>query len=128
MAKKKSVVPPSIKRPVEIKKQPVTTTQPKVTVVTSSHVPRAKAAEPKQADFVFGRLNYILMLSGLLFIIIGFILMSGGGSEDPKVFNPALFDSQRLTFSTLFILLGFVVEIFAILKKPKSPVDQTVSK
>jgi hypothetical protein len=84
-----------------------------------------KATEPasktpvQNADFAFGKENYRLMLIGLAFIALGFILMIGGGSKDPNQFNPAIFDFQRLTLSPILILAGFVIEIFAIMKKPK---------
>ena len=50
---------------------------------------------------------------------IGFFLMSGGGSEDPNVFSDAIFNTQRLTIAPILILTGLVIEIFAILHKPK---------
>jgi hypothetical protein len=85
--------------------------------------PKATEPAPKtpvqNADFAFGKENYRLMLIGLALIALGFILMIGGGSKDPNQFNPAIFDFQRLTLSPILILAGFVVEIFAIMKKPK---------
>ena len=59
------------------------------------------------------------MLIGLAFILVGFLLMIGGGSNDPKVFNPDIFNFQRLTLSPILVLAGFVIEIYAIMKKPK---------
>lgn len=50
---------------------------------------------------------------------VGFVLMSGGGSDDPNVFSDAIFNTQRLTIAPVLILAGLVVEIFAILHKPK---------
>lgn len=85
--------------------------------------PKAPEQAPKtpvqNADFAFGKENYRLMLIGLALIAIGFILMIGGGSKDPNQFNPAIFDFQRLTLAPILILAGFVIEIFAIMKKPK---------
>jgi hypothetical protein len=84
-----------------------------------------KATEPvvktpvKNADFAFGKENYRLMLIGLAFIAVGFLLMIGGGSDDPSKFNPEIFSFRRLTLSPILILAGFVIEIFAIMKKPK---------
>ena len=77
-----------------------------------------KETKPVQ-DFAFGKENYILMLVGIGLIFLGFILMSGGGSEDPKVFNPDIFSFRRITLAPVVVLAGFVVEIYAILKKPK---------
>lgn len=70
--------------------------------------------------FAFSRMNYTLMLIGLGVIILGYILMIGGGSEDPNVFSEDLFDFQRITLSPILILGGFVIEIIAILYRPKS--------
>ena len=67
----------------------------------------------------FGPLNYILMGVGLLILIVGYIALSGGGSDDPNVFNPAMFDTRRLVVAPILIVLGFVVEIVAIMLKPK---------
>ncbi|MBX2846398.1 MAG: DUF3098 domain-containing protein [Saprospiraceae bacterium] len=72
----------------------------------------------KDADFLFGKKNYLLMLLGLALILIGFALMSGGGSEDPNVFNPdEVYSFRRITLAPILILLGFAVEFFAIFKK-----------
>ena len=88
----------------------------------------AKAAAPETAKktednvrpiFAFGKENYILMLVGVGFIILGFVLMTGGGSKDPNVFNYEMFNFRRLTLSPILILIGFGIEIVAIMKKPK---------
>lgn len=70
-------------------------------------------------EFNFGKRNYQLMILGVVLIICGYILMSGGGSEDPEVFSDAIFNFRRLTLSTIFLVTGFVVEVFAILHKAK---------
>jgi membrane-bound ClpP family serine protease len=70
--------------------------------------------------FAFGKENYILLIIGFAIIILGFILMIGGGSDDPKVFNPDIFSFRRITLAPVIVLFGFVFEIFAIMKKPKS--------
>ena len=67
----------------------------------------------------FTKKNYILVLVGVALIALGMILMIGGGSSDPDVFNPKMFNFQRLTLSPILILLGFVVEIVAIFWKKK---------
>lgn len=69
--------------------------------------------------FALGKINYRLMAIGFAIIIIGFILMVGGGSDDPEVFNPEIFNFRRITLAPLILLFGFVFEIYAILKKPK---------
>lgn len=70
-------------------------------------------------QFAFEWHNYKWMLIGLAILVLGFLLMIGGGSDDPSVFNPAIFNSQRLTVAPILILGGFVVEIFAIMKRPR---------
>ena len=73
----------------------------------------------EKVEFAFGKQNYILMFIGIGFLILGYILMVGGGSNDPKVFSEKLFDFQRLTLAPLLLVIGFVIELFAIMKKPK---------
>ena len=72
-----------------------------------------------EQKFVFNRENYIWLISGLVLMAIGFLLLIGGGSDNPEVFSDALFDFQRLTVAPVLILAGLVVEIFAIMKRPK---------
>ena len=81
--------------------------------------PAKSAPTVKIGEFAFGKENYRLMLIGLFFITIGFLLMIGGGSDDPKVFNYELFSFRRITLAPILILAGYVIEIFAIMKKPK---------
>ncbi|NTW32005.1 MAG: DUF3098 domain-containing protein [Bacteroidetes bacterium] len=75
--------------------------------------------EVKKITFAFGKENYRLLFIGLAFLVLGYILMIGGGSDDPKVFSEDIFDFQRLTLAPLLLLTGFIIEIFAIMKKPK---------
>lgn len=70
------------------------------------------------SQFAFGKQNYKLLLIGLVLIMLGFLLMIGGGSDDPNVFSEKIFDFRRLTLAPILILAGYVVEIFAIMKKP----------
>jgi len=58
-----------------------------------------------------------LLLAGLLVMVAGFVLMTGGGSKDPQVFNTAMFDSRRLVAAPVVILAGIVTEVVAIMKK-----------
>jgi hypothetical protein len=89
----------------------------------SAAKPATKGVKPvdvkKNIEMPFGKQNYILLITGVVLIFIGFLLMIGGGSKDPNVFSPALFDFQRLTLSPMLILAGFIVEIVAIMRKPK---------
>lgn len=67
----------------------------------------------------FGKKNYIIVLIGIALIALGFVLMIGGGSTDPDVFNEKMFNFQRLTLAPILVLAGFVVEIVAIFWKGK---------
>lgn len=84
---------------------------------------KKKFEEPKEKklfDFAFERINYILMIAGILAMILGYLLLIGGGSDDPNVFSYELFNAQRLIIAPLVILGGIITEIVAIMKKPKS--------
>ena len=78
-----------------------------------------KEENSNKLGFAFGRLNYILMGAGLIILALGYILLSGGGSDDPNTFNPAMFDNRRLVVAPILIIVGFVVEILAIMYKGK---------
>jgi hypothetical protein len=70
---------------------------------------------------LFGKENYMLMLAGLLVLGLGFFLMAGGKSSDPKVFDPKeVYSTTRITVAPILIVLGFIIEVVAIMKKPKS--------
>ena len=72
-----------------------------------------------QGAFLFGKRNYIIMLIGLLIIALGFILMAGGGSDDPNVFNEEIYNFRRIRLAPTLVIIGFIVEIYAILANPK---------
>lgn len=76
------------------------------------------AKEP--GNSLFGKDNYKWMLIGLVVLAIGFFLMAGGKSSDPNVFKDEdVYSSTRITIAPILIIAGFVLEIFAIMKKPK---------
>jgi len=79
----------------------------------------AKKEEDKKPGFALGRENYKLMAIGFAIIIIGFILMAGGKSDDPKVFSEDIFSFRRITVAPLIVLAGFIFEIYAIMKRPR---------
>ena len=70
-------------------------------------------------DFAFSKKNYILLFVGLAFMASGFILMSGGGSEDPTQFSDEMYSTTRRTIAPILIVVGFIIEIFAIMYKEK---------
>lgn len=70
--------------------------------------------------FLFGKENYTLMFIGLGVIILGFILMSGGKSADPKVFNEAeIYSATRITIAPILVIIGLIIEGYAIMRKSK---------
>mgnify|MGYP003583261945 FL=1 len=72
-----------------------------------------------EGKFALGRENYKLLLIGFGIIVLGFILMAGGGSKDPNVFNYDIFSFRRITLAPIVVLFGFAFEIYAIMKKPR---------
>ena len=74
----------------------------------------------EKQGFALGKENYKLLVIGFAIIVLGFILMVGGKSEDPSVFNPDIFSFRRVTLAPMVVLFGFMFEIYAIMKKPKS--------
>ena len=69
--------------------------------------------------FIFEKKNYQFMIIGLAVIALGFILMAGGGSDDPNTFNPDIYSFQRIRLAPTLVLLGFAIEVYAILLNPK---------
>jgi len=67
----------------------------------------------------FGKQNYQILLAGITLVVLGYLLMIGGGSDDPNVFNPEIFNTQRITIAPMLCLAGFVVVIMAIMWRPK---------
>jgi hypothetical protein len=78
-----------------------------------------KKNKKNSEDFIFGKKNYQVMLIGIIFIIVGFILMSGGGSNDPNVFNPEIYNFRRIRLAPTLVLIGFAIQVYAILLNPK---------
>lgn len=78
-----------------------------------------KRKQESKGEFIFQKKNYKFMFIGLAFIALGFILMAGGGSDDPNVFNPEIFHWRRIRLAPTMILIGFGFQIYAILVNPK---------
>ncbi len=76
-------------------------------------------SEEQKPDFIFKKANYKLMFIGLAVIAVGFILMSGGGSDDPKVFNTDIYNFQRIRLAPTLVLIGFGIQVYAILFNKK---------
>ncbi|RZJ36341.1 MAG: DUF3098 domain-containing protein [Flavobacterium sp.] len=80
-----------------------------------------KQLTPDNNEFLFGKLNYRILLIGLGVIALGFVLMSGGGSDNPAVFNEDIFSFRRIRLAPTVVLIGFGIIIYSILKNPKRP-------
>ena len=79
-----------------------------------------KNKDKAKSTFLFGKKNYKIMLLGLGVIALGFALMAGGGAEDPNVFNEEIYNFQRIRLAPTLILIGFAIEVYAILAKSDS--------
>ncbi|WP_412464954.1 DUF3098 domain-containing protein [Flavobacterium mekongense] len=73
----------------------------------------------QKPDFLFEKVNYKILLIGIAVIALGFILMSGGGSNDPNVFNEDVFSFRRIRLAPTVVLIGFGITIYSIFKKSK---------
>jgi hypothetical protein len=79
-----------------------------------------KQTTVKADNNLFAKENYIWMIAGLVVLALGFFLMSGGKSADPKIFNKdEVYSTTRITIAPLLIIIGFILEIVGIMKKPK---------
>ena len=70
-------------------------------------------------NYAFGRMNFILLAVGMVIVIIGFILM-GGDSSSAEAYNPDIFSARRIKVAPVVCLAGFVMMIYAVVRKPKS--------
>ena len=73
----------------------------------------------KGVDFAIGRENFAYIALGVCILVIGFLLMAGGKSDDPNVFNEEIFNFRRRTLAPIIVVGGFMYIIWAIMKKPK---------
>lgn len=78
-----------------------------------------KPLHKQELNFVFDKKNYIVMGIGLAVIAVGFILMAGGGTDDPAIFNPEIYNFRRIRLAPALVLLGFAIEVYAILLNPR---------
>ena len=72
-----------------------------------------------EKGFLFGKRAYRILGLGIVLIILGFVLMSGGGSNDPNIFNPAIFSPMRIRVAPTLVLAGFTILVVAILATKK---------
>jgi hypothetical protein len=79
-----------------------------------------KRKEDNKAEFIFRQKNYKWLFIGLAFIAVGFILMAGGGSDDPNVFDESIFSWRRIRLAPTLVLIGFGIQVYAILLNPNN--------
>jgi hypothetical protein len=100
--------------------------QPAAPYSAPASTPRTgKGTQPAhEQTLLFDKENYIWMIGGIALIFIGFMLMSGGKSANPHEFNYAeIYSFRRITLAPIVVLLGFAVEVYAIMKKPKDAAE-----
>ena len=89
-------------------------------VIVEPKKPVAESKRPETEGNLFGRENYTWLLAGIAIIALGLILMAGGRSSDPNVFDPKeVYSTTRITIAPILILLGLGFGVFAIFRKPK---------
>jgi hypothetical protein len=83
------------------------------------------SAKPKTSTtvsnlpFLFSKENYIIMLAGVAVIILGFVLMTGAANDNPAVFpKEEIYSFRRITLAPIVVIIGFLIEVYAILKRP----------
>lgn len=79
----------------------------------------SKKENNPEPEFLFGKRNYMIMVVGIAVIAVGFILMAGGGSDDPNVFNEEIYNWRRIRLAPTLVIIGLGIQIYAILAKPK---------
>ncbi len=79
---------------------------------------KQQTIQASKQEFIFQKKNYMFMFIGIAFIVLGFILMSGGGSDDPNVFNEDIYSFRRIRLAPTLVLIGLGIEVYAILLNP----------
>ena len=89
----------------------------------------APAAQPKpkttstvsNLPFLFSKDNYLIMIAGVAVVILGFALMTGVANDNPAVFpKEEIYSFRRITLAPIVVMIGFLIEVYAILKRPKT--------
>ena len=79
-----------------------------------------KDSKKNNKEFNFKKSNYRIMIIGIAFIVIGFVLMAGGGSDDPNIFSNEIYNFRRIRLAPTLVLIGFGIQVYAILYKNKT--------
>jgi len=82
-----------------------------------------KSDQKPDREAIFQRKNYLFLFLGLAFIALGFILMAGGGTDDPDVFNPEIYNFRRIRLAPTLVLIGLGIQVYAILLNPHKKKD-----
>ena len=82
-----------------------------------------KSDQKPDREAIFQRKNYLFLFLGLAFIALGFILMAGGGTDDPDVFNPEIYNFRRIRLAPTLVLIGLGIQVYAILLNPNKKKD-----
>ena len=84
---------------------------------------KAKTSPANTLPFLFDKQNYIIMAAGVAVIIVGFLLMTGPANDNPAVFNSnEIYSFRRITLAPVVVMIGFLIEVYAILKRPAATV------
>ena len=76
-------------------------------------------SKKKPKSFLFGKRNYQILFVAFALVTLGYILMAGGGSDDPNIFNPEIFNFRRIRLAPTLVISGFGIAIYAILVRDK---------
>mgnify|MGYP001264301074 FL=1 len=76
-------------------------------------------SKKKPKSFLFGKRNYQILFVAFALVTLGYILMAGGGSDDPNIFNPEIFNFRRIRLAPTLVIFGFGIAIYAILAQDK---------
>ena len=87
----------------------------------TTQVKTKTAAAVSNLPFLFSKENYMIMLGGVVVILLGFALMSGAANDNPAIFpKEEIYSFRRITLAPVVVMIGFLIEIYAILKRPKT--------
>jgi len=84
--------------------------------------------EAEKTSFVLGKKNFTFIIVGFITVILGYILMSGGVSEDPNVFNEEIFNTQRITVAPIVVLIGFFIVGYGVMIKPQKTLNEELKE
>ncbi len=78
-----------------------------------------KDIKPENKKLLFKKKNYLISIIGIIFIIIGYVMMSGGGSNDPNIFNDEIYNFKRIKIAPMLVVVGLGIQVYAILISDK---------